>query len=126
MTLATMMCFMSCQESLPQRCAREAKTYTEKNCPAKIAECITLDSIVFAEVDSTMQYFYSVTDLLDSAELMAAHYEVYRTALRKDIRNSTNLKPYKDEKFKFQYVYLSKKKPGKALLSLKYNYDDYK
>ena len=117
---------VSCQESLPQRCARESKEYTAKNCPAKISDYIMLDSIAFDESDSTMQYFYSVSGLIDSVEMMSEHLEEYRTALRKDIRNSTNLKAYKDEKFKFQYVYLSKKNRGKVLLSLKYNYEDYK
>lgn len=115
----------ACQESLPQRCAREAKSYTAKNCPAKISDNITLDSLTFSENDSTIGYYYSVTGLIDSTELMAAHREEYYGVLKKDIRNATSLKSYKEAGFKFSYTYLSTKNKGKVLLSLKYKPEDY-
>ena len=37
---------LSCQESLEDKCAREAKEYTEKKCPAPIGENIVIDSII--------------------------------------------------------------------------------
>ena len=45
---ATLALFMvSCQESLEDRCAREAKEYTDKNCPAKMDTNIIMDSLTF-------------------------------------------------------------------------------
>lgn len=36
--MAAMLIAVSCQESLEDRCAREAKEYNDKKCPAKVLD----------------------------------------------------------------------------------------
>ena len=42
-----MLLLTACQESLEDRCEREAKEYTKKHCPALIAENIVMDEMTF-------------------------------------------------------------------------------
>ena len=52
----------ACQESLEDRCARESKEYTKKNCPVKIDNNTTLDSLTFERETHTLHYYYKLTD----------------------------------------------------------------
>ena len=45
--LAIVALLVACQESLEDRCAREAKEYTEKKCPTLVIKDVTLDSLRF-------------------------------------------------------------------------------
>ena len=58
--------FVSCQESLEDRCAREAMSYTEKKCPAKIGENTTIDSLIFERESHTLHYYYTLTGNADN------------------------------------------------------------
>lgn len=117
---------ISCQESLTERCAREAQIYTSRNCPAKISENITLDSITFFDSDSTICYNYHISGiLLDSIENLSQRKDEYKALMLKDLRASTDLKGYKDAGFNFEYVYLSAKNPKQILLEFKYKKEDY-
>ena len=115
----------SCQESLPARCSREAREYTEKNCPARVGEQMLLDSVTFAEADSVLGYYYSVSGELDSAALMAENEKRFRDAVEKELRNSTNIKAYKEAGFTFEYIYISSKKKN-TLLTLRFEEKDYR
>ena len=119
------MCMVSCQESLQERCAREAREYTEKNCPANIGENMVLDSVTFSESGNVLGYFYSVSNELDSAELMESNEGKFRDTMKKQIRNATNLKAYKEAGFTFVYVYISASGHN-PLLVLRFEEEDYK
>ena len=58
---AIMMLLTACQESLEDRCAREAKEYTRKNCPAKMDNNSILDSLTFERETHTLHYYYRLT-----------------------------------------------------------------
>ena len=47
----------SCQESLEERCARESREFNEKKCPAKVAEDVMLDSLIFERENHTLPLF---------------------------------------------------------------------
>ena len=48
---------IACQESLEDRCAREAKEFTSaKNCPSKIEKNINIDSLTF-ERETRIGYY---------------------------------------------------------------------
>ena len=46
----------ACQESLEDRCQREAKTYTEKHCPMPVGKDIVMDSMTFDKATHTISY----------------------------------------------------------------------
>ena len=62
---AIMMLLTACQESLEDRCAREAKEYTRKNCPAKMDNNSILDSLTFERETHTLHYYYRLTGFAD-------------------------------------------------------------
>lgn len=115
----------SCQESLTERCTREAKEYTDKNCPQKIGKELILDSVTFTAATNAMGYHYTATGSLDDMEMMNANSKKFRELMNHEIRNSTNLKQYKDAGFSFEYVYTSEKNKN-TLLVLRFEEKDYK
>ena len=94
----------ACQESLEDRCARESKEYTKKNCPVKIDNNTTLDSLTFERETHTLHYYYKLTGLL---------------------KNTTTLRVYKENKYRFAYTYRSEKDPSKIMLEVVFTDKDY-
>jgi len=47
---------------------------TNRSCPTRMNETITLDSTRYNEKDNSVSYFYSVTGELDNATYMNTHY----------------------------------------------------
>ncbi len=117
--------FSSCQESLTERCARETEEYTAKNCPQKIGIELILDSVTFTEGTNVMGYHYTATGTLDDAEMMKTNKTRFRDLMKHEIRNSANLKAYKDAGFSFEYSYTSQKDKN-TLLVLRIEEKDYK
>ena len=56
---------MACQESLEDRCAREAQEFTRKNCPSKLDKNINIDSLTFERATHTLHYYYTLTGIAD-------------------------------------------------------------
>ncbi len=113
----------ACQESLEDRCAREAKIYTEKKCPAQIGENVTIDSAVFDRSTHTMCYFYTLTGAADNKE--AVEKLNPRKVLLDGLKNSTSVKTYKDAGYNFQYTYCSGSNKGEVLFSVTFKKGDY-
>ena len=105
--LATMLIFTACQESKRDRIEREAREWTEKNCPrAEFDNLIILDSLVFHNDGSNnFTYYYSVHG--DSTEMaeMEAQYDQLYTALLTAVRNSVDLRHIKAEGLNIIYSY---------------------
>ena len=124
--LATTMFLMlltACQESLEERCAREAKTYTEKNCPAFINKATRIDSLTFDAATHTVSYCYS---LIGEADVPGSiNEEEARLRLLNEVKNSTNLKAYRDEGYNIRYVYHSGNNPQDVLLEVMFTKKDY-
>lgn len=116
----------SCQETAKERCAREVVEYTAKNCPARVSADITLDSLNFNKVENCIGYFYTVSGVMDSIELMQEKETEMYDVMKKQIRNSTELRFYKELGVGFAYVYFSRKHPNLELLKLKYSEQDYR
>lgn len=97
----------SCQESKRERLEREAKEYTEKNCPCPIVQdIIYLDSLV-CHNDSNNDYIYYYSVKGDSAMYaeMNSKYKEGREALLKSVRNSVDLRFVKAEGLNIIYSY---------------------
>ena len=101
--------FSACQESLEDRCEREAKEYTRKNCPAMIAEEIMMDSMTFDKATHTIHYHYKLMGNSDQAG--AYKKDEVRQLLKDALKNTMSVQVYKDEGYKFQYTYRSEKDP---------------
>lgn len=101
----TSMLTTSCQESLEERCARESKEFNEKKCPAKVADGVMLDSLVFERESHTLHYYYTFSGIADDPKAMEQMNP--RKILIDEVRNSTSIKTYKDAKYKFHYTYHS-------------------
>ena len=101
--------FAACQESLEERAAREAETYTKKNCPAKISETVIMDSMIFEKETRTLHYYYTLTGVADS--LGVDNKDEARSSLLAALKNNTALASFKEEGFNFAYTYHSQKSP---------------
>ena len=115
---------VSCQETLEERGAREARDYTEKHCPAPVAQHVTMDSMLFDKVSHTFGYYYTLSGPLDDSTYINRNNP--REMLLKQVKNSTNLKIYKDADYNFRYVYYSAKHKGVTLFDETFKPQDYK
>ena len=122
--LAVALFCCACQESLEDKCARECKVYTKKNCPAPISMEIILDSMTFEASTHTISYHYMLTGRLDSPD--ALNKENARAALLGELKNTTTMRDYKEQGYNFQYIYHSQKQPDVILLNVHLTENDYK
>lgn len=101
----------SCQESLKERCAREAKEFNEKKCPVKVMDGVTIDSLVFERATLTLHYYYTFSGLSDNKAVIDKLNP--RKLLVDEVRNSTSIRAYKEAGYNFHYTYwsASTKKP---------------
>ena len=115
--------FTACQESLEDRCAREAQEYTKKKCPVKLDNNTTLDSMVFERQTHTLHYYYRLTGLADSDSILQKIDAI--GSLKQELKNTTSLRVYKENKYRFAYTFHSEKDPKKVLLDVVFTNKDY-
>lgn len=115
-----------CHESMEKRCAREAKEYTEKLCPAPVSKDIIIDSMSFEESTHTLNYYYSLKNRLDDPLVISKSRIILHKQLLQAIRNTTSMKAYKDNGYNFGYTYYSSSKPDVVLYSTVFHKKDYK
>ena len=115
--------FSACQESLEDRCERDAKEYTRKHCPTAIDENTVIDSLVFERATHTIHYYYKLTGVAD--EEQAIKDSDAANVLKQGLKNATAVKVYKDAKYRFAYTYRSSKDPKKILLDVVFTDKDY-
>jgi hypothetical protein len=119
------MAMTSCQETLEERAAREARSYTEKNCPIIITpERIVMDSMTFDAATHTIGYHYRFMGPLDVDSGMKK--DEMRELLLGVLRNETTLRVYKDEGYVFEYIYRSQRNPQNILFQAKFTDKDYR
>ena len=112
----------ACQETLEERADRESREYTEKHCPTPIAYQVTMDSMTFDKVSHTLGYNYSLSGTLDDSTYLQQNNP--REMLLQQVKNSTNLKMYKDAGYSFRYVYHSEKNKA-TLFDVTFKQNDY-
>ena len=104
--VASMAC--SCTESFEERCRREAREYTEKQCPRLLSEYIVMDSMAYVDEPQGFIYYNTVTGELDNDSLLTTDaIESFKEALSESIRKDLSLKRYKERGFTFTYHYTS-------------------
>jgi hypothetical protein len=125
LVFATLVLFIaSCQESLEDRCAREAKQYTAKNCPVRMDKNIIMDSLTFEKATHTLHYYYRLTGLADKDGALDSIDA--KSLLKNELKNSTSMKTYKDNGYNFAYTYHSEKDPKKVVFEAIFTEKDYK
>lgn len=113
----------SCQESIEDRAAREAREFTRKNCPMRISDVVTTDSLVFDKDTKTLHYYMSLKGDADTTALLKDNI---RKSMVEGVKGNTETRPYKDAEFNFQYTYYSTKHNGQILCDVKITPKDYK
>lgn len=102
----------SCQESREDRYAREAREYTERNCPQTITSdgVVTLDSLCYSipdteEPEGMLTYYYSVhTDATGVAVLLAQRDKLYASLLSA-IKNNVDMRKTKEDGLTIRHLY---------------------
>ena len=113
----------ACHESLEDRCEREAKEYTAKRCPEKLDKNIRIDSLTFDRATHTLHYHYTLMDFADQDGVMEEVDAV--NLLKAELKNSTTVNTYKENKYQFRYTYHSEKNPHKIWLDVTFTDKDY-
>ena len=117
----------ACQETLEERCARETREFTEKNCPVVINRQadyqIVMDSMTFDAASHTIGNAYTVSGVLDDSLVIASGNA--RQLLLMELKNNTHLKLYKEAGYSFRYVYHSAKEKGTQLFEATFHCSDY-
>jgi len=121
--MVALMTVTACQESLEERCQREAATYTKKNCPLRLDEYTVMDSMTFDASTHTVNYLYTVSGKLDDAAYFNSVSP--RELLQKEVRNATHLKLYKEAGYNFRYTYYSAKNRGTKIFETTFLEKDY-
>ena len=114
----------ACQESLEERCERESKSYTKKHCPLRIDEFTVMDSMSFHRASHTVCYAYTLYGNADDAAAVSKS-DAHRLLLHQ-VRNSAQLKLYKEAGYSFRYIYFSAKDKGRKLLDTTISEKDYR
>lgn len=86
---------------------RQMAEKTNKACPTRMSETITLDSTNYNEKTNTVSYFYSVTGELDNPVYMNNHYTTFKQALQDAVDNSVDMEDYRKFGTSIKYVYFS-------------------
>jgi len=115
---------ISCQESLEERAAREARELTEKKCPMPIGTegNLFLDSIAFDVNTYTLHQYYSL--LLDTL-MTLPNPEQGRQGLIKELNATPNYQAYRERGFNFHYLYRIKKDPSFIYYETTLTKEDY-
>jgi hypothetical protein len=108
----------SCQETLEERAARQAKEYTERYCPTPVINYSRTDSVVFDRKRNVYIYYLSFCDLLDDQKIIEENRDKITDMLTQSVRESTGLKNFIEAGFKFEYVCHSEKEPKKVLFKI--------
>ena len=112
----------ACHENIEERAARECKEYTKKHCPAPLSEVVVNDSMVYEAASKTVRYYYSLRGVADTTAL---NINTVRDDMLTNIKNSAQLKRYKEAGFSFRYTYFSTKNKGKQLFDFTFTPKEY-
>lgn len=116
---------VACHENLEQRAARQAKEFTQKNCPSAIRDNVRTDSLTYDEATRTLIYSYTLFNELDDSANMKAQEVKSVEGLRNALTRDISMKTYKDAGFNIRYVYHSNKKPQLILLQKTFTPEEY-
>ena len=116
----------ACTESFEDRCRREAREYTEKQCPRVLDSFVTIDSMAYIAEPQGFTYYYTVNDDGEMGELFTdAVKEEFLNQLRSNVRKDLSMKSYKEKGFILSYCYRSKV-DGSVFMEASFGPEDYR
>lgn len=127
--LATMaMLLVGCnkQESIEDRAAREAQTYTRRMCPEKLNEFTRLDSITFDRATLTVTQHLTLLGNADNLEVATAKSDEIRKELVAGVKADTSNKLFKDHGFRYRFLARSESDSKIVLYDTTVTPEDYK
>ncbi len=107
--------FVSCHESLEERAEREAREYTERNCPTPVVNFSRTDSVRFDRETRNYIYYCSFVDRFDNENVVNESKDQIHEGLYNAISCDVGLKQYVEAGFSFTYIVRSDKQPSKVL-----------
>ncbi len=107
--------FSACHESLADRAEREAREYTERNCPTPVVNFTRTDSVGFDRRTNTYSYYCSFVDAFDDENIISKNKRQIHDGLYEAISTNMGLKVYVEAGFSFKYIVRSDKNPSKIL-----------
>ncbi len=107
--------FVSCHESLEERAEREAREYTERNCPTPVVNFSRTDSVRFDRETRNYIYYCSFVDRFDNENVVNESKDQIHKGLYNAISCDVGLKQYVEAGFSFTYIVRSDKQPSKVL-----------
>jgi len=114
---------ISCQQSRQEKLRKEA-LQTSIMCPIRIDKETTLDSMTYHQSDNTLFYYYSLIGSLDNAQkINNLRPQIIKNQLE-TVKNSIELRKYKEWGISFCYIYFSKTS-HKLLLNMKFTKEQY-
>ena len=117
----------SCQESLEERAAREAREVTESKCPMPIGDNMYLDSIVFDIPTLTQTQYFRFTGNSDNdstVENIVSNNDLKGT-LVKELKNTPSYKALMNKGISFRYIDGSTAEPEKTYIDITVTKEDY-
>lgn len=104
-----LMVFSACKrETKDEHFRKEFEQFTLKECPKFLDECTRQDSAVYDIETRTLSYCYTVQGALDNDSIYTDEIvSEHRKNILRGLKNSLQLKPYKDENIIFRYLYRS-------------------
>ena len=114
----------SCQQA-KQKVFEIASQEVNKQCPMTIDEMTRMDSTSYTGGDNTFTYYYTLTGTADDPTIAEATQKQLTESLPEMIKNTDDLKIYREMDVTMLYVYLSDK-TQKELFRVKITPDLYK
>lgn len=103
-----MVVLVGCNNNSPAGKFKQMAERTNKTCPIRMNETVTLDSTSYVEKSNVLSYSYSVTGELDNPAYMSGHYAAFKQMLQDAIDNSPEMQEYLDFGTLIKYIYYSK------------------
>ena len=126
LTAIAILMMSSCQESLEERAAREAREITESKCPMPVGDVLFLDSIVFDIPSLTQTQYFRFIDIADNdSTVEQMKHNDLKKILTDELKNTPNYKSLMQRGVSFRYIYRSTQEPSKIYLDITLNKEDY-
>ena len=117
----------SCQESLEEKAAREAREVTESKCPMPIGDNMYLDSIVFDIPTLTQTQYFRFTGNSDNdstVEKIIKNNDLKGTLVQ-ELKNTPSYKALINKGITFRYIYGSTADTEKTYIDITVTKEDY-
>lgn len=121
---AALFALTSCQQA-KQKVFELASDEVNKQCPITVDEMTRMDSTSYSGADNTFSYFYTLTGVADDPAMKEPMKAQLEETLPETIKNTEEMKVYRDADVTVEYIYLSSK-TQEELLRIKVTPDMYK